>query len=165
MSGLGAEFADRLYRVRPRLATLAQTPPPSSLSDADPKTGERWDWGQTWAHIAEFPAYWIEQVRMVVSQPAGDPVPFGRVASDPDRIRAIEANRAIPPTELWDRLSGDLDRLRELIEDLGEDGWSRLGFHSTLGVMRISKVFDEFLVGHLESHAEQLEAMLRSPSE
>lgn len=160
MNGPASDFIARLDAVRPRLERLAATPPPAALTDPDARTGERWEWGQAWAHVAEFPAYWTRQVRFFLDLPGDEPVPFGRVSSDPDRLGAIEADRHTPATQLWARVSEDLDELRTLIEELTDDQWRRRGLHSTLGVMGMPEIFDEFLVGHLESHAIQLEGLL-----
>ena len=55
-------YLARLDAVEARLAALAESsPPPDALTGADPSTGERWDRGQVWAHLAEFIPYWIAQ--------------------------------------------------------------------------------------------------------
>src|SRR5919198_752694 len=75
------------------------------LTSPDPPTGERWEWGQVWAHLSEFCPYWMGQVRLVLESPQSeDPMPFGRVKSDPARVAAIEADRGRPPAELMNLL-------------------------------------------------------------
>jgi hypothetical protein len=150
------ELVERLDVVRLRLARLADVPAPRALTEPDPRTGERWEWGQVWAHVAEFPAYWTNQIRLALAAGGDEPVPFGRVSSDPDRVDAIERERRTPPTELWVRATPDLDDVRGLMLGLDERGWGLQGLHSTLGVMSMSKILEEFVVGHLESHAGQL---------
>ncbi|TMK87315.1 MAG: hypothetical protein E6G44_00230 [Actinobacteria bacterium] len=56
----------RLDRVEPRLAALASTPPPTRMTDPDPSTGQRWEWGQVWAHLAEFVPYWLRRDEVVL---------------------------------------------------------------------------------------------------
>lgn len=155
-------FAERLGAVRSRLARLAAMPPPETFTDADARTGERWEWGQAWAHVAEFPGYWMRQVRLSLAVPGDEPVPFGRVSSDPARIAAIEADRHTSTADIWARVSNDLDQLGRLIGELSDEQWGRRGIHSTLGVMDMPRIFNEFLVGHLESHAGQLEGLLEA---
>ncbi len=58
---------ERLGRVERRLADHAARPLPSTLTDPDPGAEERWEAGQVWAHLAEFPGYWLEQVRAVLA--------------------------------------------------------------------------------------------------
>jgi len=153
-------LVERLDVVRARLARLVDTPAPRALTQPDPRTGERWEWGQVWAHVAEFPAYWTNQIRLALAAGGDEPVPFGRVSSDPGRLAAIERDRHMPPTELWARTAQDLDEVRGLILGLDEGGWRLRGLHSTLGAMSMAKILDEFVVGHLESHAGQLEGLV-----
>jgi hypothetical protein len=155
-----APILERLEEIRTQLGALAGTPAPDALTDPDPRTGERWDWGQVWAHVAEFPGYWLGQLDTAMRRDHGEPVPFGRVASDPDRIAAIERDRGVPPARLWDRTRPDLDRLEAFIRGLDAGGWSFRGSQSTLGVMDMDRILEEFLVGHLESHAAQLDGLL-----
>lgn len=154
------EFLRRLDLVTERIHRHVATPPPAALTDPEPRTGERWDWGQVWAHTAEFPTYWMNQVRLALAVPGPEQVPLGRVASDPDRVAAIESGRTVPVPELWERLSGDLAELRRLIQELRPADWAREGVHSTLGVLDMPRIFEEFLVGHLEAHADQLDELL-----
>ncbi len=57
----------RLGRVERRLADHAARPLPTALTDPDPGAEERWEAGQVWAHLAEFPGYWLDQVRDVLA--------------------------------------------------------------------------------------------------
>jgi hypothetical protein len=129
------------------------------LTEPDPPSGERWDWGQVWAHLAEFVPYWCGEVRLIVRAGGTEPVPMGRVKTDPARVAAIEADRHRPPQELMVRLTGHLDDLRALMGSLTPEDWERRGLHSTLGIMTMSVIFEEFLVGHLEGHADQLDGV------
>lgn len=149
----------RLDAVGERLRTHASSPTPPGLTAPDPPTGERWDWGQVWAHLAEFIPYWRGQVRVALDAEENAPMPFGRVKSDPGRVAAIERDRHRPVAELMDRLERQLAELRRSIDSLSADQWSRRVSHSTLGVMDLATVFDEFLVGHLEQHAAQLDQL------
>ena len=57
----------RLTDAERRLAEHASQPLPSGLSDPDPGAEERWEAGQIWAHLAEFPAYWLGQAQRVIA--------------------------------------------------------------------------------------------------
>jgi hypothetical protein len=159
------EFLERLDVVDARLAAAAATEPaPGALTDADPSSGERWDRGQVWAHVSEFIPYWIEQARPVISgQRSGDPVRFGRTHNDPERIGAIERDRREPVTELWADTHAHIALLRTFLRELSPDQWLEVGQHSTRGAMSVSEITEEFLVGHLEQHADQLEGLSRAP--
>lgn len=152
-------FLARVDEIEERLRRHASTPGADGLTDPDPPTGERWDYGQVWAHLGEFVPYWAEQVRMVADPARDEPVQFGRIKSDPERIAAIERDRLMPTGELMARVSGHLGELRSLITELPPAAWDRRGLHQTLGVMDMSRIFEEFLVGHLESHAGQLDGL------
>jgi len=154
-------YLGRLDAVETRLATLAEASPPAgALTDADPSTGERWDRGQVWAHLAEFIPYWIAQSRPILeAQASTEPVPFGRTKADSERIGAIERDRREPVAALWSDTRTDIGQLRAFLEALSLEQWDAAGLHPTLGVMSISKIVEEFLVGHLEQHADQLEGL------
>jgi DinB family protein len=149
-------FVARLEYVAMRLGPLAGDNAAPGLTDPDPKTGERWDWGQVWAHLAEFISYWVRQVRLVLATQGPEPVPFGRIKSDPERVAAIEKDRHRSPSELMKRLNGQLADLRQLLDDVPREHWGKQGIHQTLGVMDVEHIVDEFLVGHLEEHEAQL---------
>jgi hypothetical protein len=154
------EWVARVDAVAERLERLAAMPALSGLTAPDEPGGERWAWGQVWAHVAEFPEYWLDQVDAAFAAPGGDPVPFGRTRTDPHRIDAIERDRATPPTDLMARIEPQLSRLRVAIIGFTPEQWSDRRFaHPTLGEMDLSRVMEEFLVGHLEAHADQLDGL------
>ena len=157
------EFIERLDRVKPRLERLATNDPPQALTEPHPQTGDQWDWGQEWAHIAEFPPYWTNQVRTMLAEPPDTSRLFGRVSTDPDRLANIERERHTPPKELWPKLSDDIDGIRQLLEDMTVDDWARTVTYQNMAVLDMPKVFDDFLVGHLEGHADELEGLLERP--
>ncbi|TMC49396.1 MAG: DinB family protein [Chloroflexi bacterium] len=157
-AGAAADLLMRLDAVEARLASLA-VESVGGLTDADPATGERWDAGQVWAHLAEFPGYWLGQARLVVERWRDEPVPFGRVKTDPERLAAIENERMAAPSLLLDRVHAQLDALRSWLRELPGDAWDAVGLHVRLGEMGLARTLDEFVVGHLEEHAAQLEGM------
>jgi hypothetical protein len=157
------EFLDRLDAVESRLAAAAHDEPRrGALTDADPRSGERWDRGQVWAHLAEFIPYWIEQAGPVISNQTSEPVRFGRTQADPERIGAIERDRREPVDALWVATREDIALLRTFLSGLSPDQWLAVGVHLSLGPMSISDITEEFLVGHLEQHADQLEGLNRA---
>jgi hypothetical protein len=158
--GTAAGYLERLDRVQDRLAAHAAGSPAPGLTDPDEPSGERWEWGQVWAHLAEFVPYWTQQIRHVLDRPASEDLPaFGRTKSDPGRIAAIEADRDRPPAELMARLAHQLEELRAFTRGLSERDWGRKVRHSTLGVLDMPNVFEMFLMGHLEAHADQLDGL------
>lgn len=156
----GAAFLARLDAVTVRLDALAQrTPAAGSLTDPDPPTGERWEAGQVWAHIAEFIPYWLAEFAQVVERRDPDGDAFGRTKTDPVRIAAIDRGRHEDAAALWPGVRSDIAHARAWLASLDPGAWVARGRHSTLGTMDLAAMLDEFLVGHLEQHAEQLEGL------
>jgi hypothetical protein len=154
----------RLAVAEGRLAAFAERPPPG-LTDPDPATGEQWDAGQAWAHVAEFVPYWQNEVERVVAgaRRGADPVPFGRTTEDPGRVGAIEAGRHQPPAEQMAYLANAMGRLRTYLVGLSGAEWSARGMHARRGEMTVAQIVERFVVGHLEEHAEQLEKLAANP--
>ena len=153
------DYVARVDAVERRLEEHAgREVPGGALTPADPSTGERWQSGQVWAHIAEFVPYWLAEMERVVAGHS-EPVPFGRTKSDPERIAAIERDRDTDRAALWHRVVDADSRLRAALAALDERDWQVRGLHPTLGEMDLSRLVEEFLVGHLEQHADQLDAL------
>ncbi len=161
-TGPAEGFLERLEAARAHVERLAEaTPPAGALTDADEPSGERWEWGQVWGHTAEFPGYWTARVREVLAQPASaDPVPFGRSRTDPVRLAAIEGGRGLSAEQVIVPLRADLDDVRDLLADMNDADWKRRVHHQVLGEMDMPRVFEVFLVGHLEEHANQLDGLV-----
>jgi hypothetical protein len=155
---IGTAYQHRLAAVEARLRELTHSRLTGS-TPPDPMTGERWDAGQVWAHLGEFIPYWIAQAERVLAAGSADPVPFGRTKANPERLAAIERDRHRAPTALWHDLREDLSDLRAFLSSVNERGWQVRGLHPTLGVMPVSRIVEEFLIGHLEDHAAQLEGL------
>jgi hypothetical protein len=155
------DYIARLNAVEARLAAAAAAEsPPGSLTGADADTGERWERGQVWAHLSEFIPYWIAQAGPVLSnENAGEPTPFGRTKRDPERIGAIERNRNEPVPVLWDDTRADIAELRAFLGTMTPEQWTIKGRHPTKGTTTVDELVQEFLVGHLEEHADQLEGL------
>ena len=109
-----ADHLDELDAVLARLEAHAAADAPSGLTEPDAGGTERWEAGQVWAHLAEFGAYWREELRMIVDTAgAADdgPVPFGRTKRDPHRIAMIEAHRHEPITHQVEIVRRDIAAL------------------------------------------------------
>ena len=149
----------RMEDAERRLAEHAAAPIPTALSDPDPGGEERWEAGQVWAHVAEFPPFWLNQLRRVVEHGADEPIPFGRVKTDPGRLEAIERERHTDPAALLERVRGSLAEVSDTLRSLSAEEWRARGVHPTLGEMNAERIVERFIVGHLEEHATQLDSM------
>ena len=151
----------RLTESERRLAEHASQPLPSGLSDPDPGAEERWEAGQIWAHLAEFPAYWLGQAQRVIAQPTHSPVPFGRVKTDAGRLGAIERDRHTDPQALLDRVRSSLAEVTDAVRSWDDDTWRLRGIHPTRGEMSVEQIVETFIANHLEEHADQLDSLER----
>ena len=81
----------RLDQLRPGIDAGAPWPLADRF-DHDPEAS----WGpmELLAHVAEMLPYWLGEVERILAGPA-EPVPFGRVGSDPVRIALIGRDRAL----------------------------------------------------------------------
>jgi histidinol-phosphate aminotransferase len=159
---LAVRIADELRRlddVLARLAAHGEQPGRTGLTAADDATGEQWEEGQVWAHLAEFGAYWRRELRLIVDAGSDDPVPFGRTKRDPHRIAMIEAHRAAPVAELATTVQRDVAAFRADLAELTPADWSRQGLHDTLGEMDLWRFLEHFVTGHYLEHADQLDGL------
>jgi len=150
--------ASRAALVGLREAVEGREPwPLSQAYGAEPES----DWGpkEVLAHVAEMVPYWLGQIEAVLAAPA-DAVPFGRVATDPERIDRIGRDRTLPAGELFDRIDRGMADAAALQGRLDADAKSRRGTHTRLGEMTIEGMVERFIVGHLEEHVRQLEEIL-----
>ena len=151
-------WLDRIDGAVERIARSAFGPPPVGLTEPDAGGEERWDAGQVWAHVGEFGGFWLRELHRVLDD-GGRAVPFGRTKKDPGRIAAIQSGRADEPLGHLGNLERSLDGLRALLAELSDEEWGATGRHETLGVMGVERILEEFLVGHVEEHAAQLESL------
>ena len=162
MSAAVDQLIARLDAVERRLVEHADAPLPSGLTEPDPGGEERWEAGQVWAHVAEFPAFWLAQAQRVVSLPQDEPVPFGRTKADPERVGAIERDRHTDPHALLARVRTALANVTDTARSLPAEAWNRRGLHPARGEMTVREIVERFLADHLEEHADQLDS-LRTP--
>jgi hypothetical protein len=147
-------LATRLEVAAGRVRASLSARPAGALTDPDPGTGERWDAGQVLAHVAEMLPYWVREAEKVAAGPDG--VAFGRVKTDPERIAAIERDRRDDPLRLLARIDQGVAAVLALLARLDDAALGRAGTHQKLGRMTVGQIVEDFLVGHLEEHADQL---------
>jgi hypothetical protein len=163
-----AAHRERMRAVQVRLEAQAAVGAPPGLTDPDPGGSERWEAGQVWAHLAEFPPYWAAQIQHVVDgwteQPDGPgaertPVKFGRTKTDAERIAAIDRDRHADPDLLLARVGREIAAVADQLDALSPEAWEAIGAHPRLGAMTMPQIVEDFVVGHLEEHADQLDLL------
>jgi hypothetical protein len=148
------DLAARLLAAAGRIRANLGAWRPGTVTEADPGTGERWEAGQVLAHVAEMLPYWVRQAETVAN--GTDGVPFGRVKTDPDRVTAIERDRRDDLLVLLGRMDQGVAGVLALLDRLDDAALARTGTHQTLGRMTVAQIVEDFLVRHLEEHADQL---------
>ena len=119
------------------------------------------DWGpkELLAHTAEMLGYWPAEIDRILGG-GTEPVPFGRVSTDPGRIWRIGRDRELPTAELFERIAAGANKVGTMIRSLSAADAARIGLHPRLGDMTVGRIVERFLVGHLEEHVEQLRSIL-----
>jgi DinB superfamily len=164
---MGDELLDRLRAAtaglestRPAVEAAAPWPLATAFDHSDEA---HWGPPEVLAHLGEMTGYWLGELERIL---AGDPepVPFGRLATDPVRLAILERDRSLPARELYDRTTTTLERLGRRLAGLTPARLARRGLHPTLGEMTVAQLVDRFVVGHLAEHVRQLEALLGGPA-
>jgi hypothetical protein len=157
------ELGDRLEAGRGALAGLrdvieSREPWPLSRAyGAEPESA--WGPKEVLAHVGEMGPYWLSQVEVILAG-SPEPVPFGRVATDPERIDRIGRDRTLPAGELFDRIDAGLAAVGVRVAELEPAERARRGLHARLGEMTVEGLVERFVVGHVEEHVRQLKEIL-----
>jgi hypothetical protein len=151
---LGAR--DRLVALRPRVDAGAPWPLSDDYGAAPEST-----WGplELLAHAEEMLPYWMREIDRILAGGDG-PTPFGRIATDANRIDTIGRDRNLPTAELYARIDRDATTAAERFRSFGTTEWSALGLHPARGEMSVAAIAENMIVGHLEGHVDQLESIL-----
>ena len=147
----------RIDAVEARLE--AQVGRAGGQTDEDPRTGETWERGQVWGHLAEFIAFWTEQAGDVIDEYRGQPVAYGRKGDNSARKAGIESGLEMSVETLWEEVRSDLGELRNFLNALPENWASAVGERDGQEEVRAEDIIERTLISHLEEHAAQLEAI------
>lgn len=147
-------FTDELTRLYADLrATLAQIPPDRLM--AQPAAGG-WTPMEDLAHVAEMLGFWSGEIDRFQRQPGAS---FGRVASNPDRIRFIELHAHDSPEQMAALLESNYGVALALLRRLQPADLETIGQHMKFGPQTIRQAIQEWLVDHLAEHVAQLKAI------
>jgi hypothetical protein len=153
------DMITRLDVAESRLAALSREPFPEGQTDPDPGAEETWGAAQVWAHLAEFPPFWSAQVRAIKAAPQGTSPAFGRLKTDASRVDPIERDRALPREQLWQKVQAGIGTARATLVTLEPADFERTAQHPVRGTVTLGFVVNDFIVKHLEEHADQLDKL------
>jgi hypothetical protein len=157
------DIADQLLRAHSKVDALRTEVEAGAPWPASPNFGHEpessWYPPELLAHLAEMLPYWMAQIERIL-EGYPEPVPFGRVATDEERIAAIGRDRALPVGELFDRVASGAEAAAARLRELTADEMVRRGTHPTLGEMTVEAVAERMFIRHLGDHAEQLRSIL-----
>jgi hypothetical protein len=105
-------------------------------------------------------SYWHGELGRVVAAGGSDPVPFGRVASDPSRLARIDELRRRQAGELVDEIGGRIPEVAAFVDRLTGAEAARVGRHQTRGELTVGDSVERFFASHLEEHVAQLRDIL-----
>jgi hypothetical protein len=157
VSTLLAAARGRLFSLRPAVERGAPWP----LSDHFDHSPEA-SWGppELLAHLAEMAVYWDAELTRVATSGLPEPVPFGRIATDDDRLDNIRRERTRPPGELFDAIAVALDAFGARWSSWSAAERTRVGIHPARGEITVAAGAERFFGSHLDEHAAQLEGIL-----
>ncbi len=116
-----------------------------------------WSVMQSLAHIIEFMPYWANETTQLVARPGQN---FGRVMTDPVRIKAISDHGQDSLETVHERLPGSYARLEEMLGLLQDSDLALTGVHSKFGEQTLEWFLAEFVTRHLQNHLRQLRECL-----
>ncbi|HEY8437416.1 MAG TPA: DinB family protein [Candidatus Limnocylindrales bacterium] len=146
-----------LVALRPELEA-GEPWPLSAAYGTEPEA----EWGprEVLAHVDEMLGYWTAELERVVAGEGRAPVPFGRTASDPDRLACIERDRGRLVGGLLDEIDAGIRAAASFARRLSGDDLARVGAHPTRGELTVAASLDRFLTTHLEEHVAQVRSIL-----
>jgi hypothetical protein len=150
------EAGQRLEATRAAVEAAAPWPLATTFDHSDEA---RWGPPEVLAHVAEMLPYWLGEVERILAGPP-EPVPFGRVGTDPVRIAIIGRDRTLPVGELYTRIHDGVARWSARLEALTPAQLDKIGLHPRLGEMTVEAIVERQIVGHMAEHAIQLEELL-----
>ncbi|MBM2812728.1 MAG: hypothetical protein HW416_3487 [Chloroflexi bacterium] len=128
-------------------------PLPTDLARRQPKDGE-WSVGQLAAHCSEIYPFWAKQITALRQNPGK---PFGRVATDADRIQYVEDHKNDALDTLVAAIQRGATEAAAALRSYSDDEWRTVtGIHSARGEMDMDFIANLFLAGHAEEHVKQL---------
>jgi uncharacterized damage-inducible protein DinB len=116
-----------------------------------------WSIMQNLAHIVEIMPYWAGEIAKLVANPGQN---FGRTAQHEGRLRAISEHERDNLEQVKVALPASYARLEDVLGSLRDSDLVLTGNHSKFGEKTLDWFIEEFVIGHLRSHCEQIKTCL-----
>lgn len=116
-----------------------------------------WTLTEDLVHVAEMLTFWSGEIERIRLQPG---TTFGRVASNPERIRFIAEHAQDTPEQIGELLDQGETKASALLERLQPADLEKVGQHMKFGSQTIGRAIQEWLLDHLKEHIHQLQAIL-----
>ncbi len=146
---------DELRRLTKELRQTFEDIPPALLLQLPASGG--WTLTEDLVHVAEMLTFWSGEIERIRLQPG---TTFGRVASNPERIRFIAEHAQDTPEQIGELLDQGETKASALLERLQPADLEKVGQHMKFGSQTIGRAIQEWLLDHLKEHIHQLQAIL-----
>ncbi len=148
------QFIETLNRLYGELrATVTELP--AAVLYRQPESGG-WTLMEDLAHVAEMLVFWSGEIARFQSQPGAS---FGRVASNPERIRFIEDHAHDTLEQMTTLLDRGHAAALALLQRLQPADLELIGQHVKFGPQTVRQAIQEWLIDHLDEHVKQLKAI------
>lgn len=157
-------FQERLYSAYASLLSLLQ----NDLYTLDPAflyhhpILEEWSIMENLAHIVEFFPYWAGEFDKLVRNPGQ---PFGRTQRDEARLTAIKLHAHDQIDDILATLPGSYAHINSTLSQFSDQDLLLTGVHISMGEHTLDYFLEHFVVGHLEAHVQQIQAVLTQQKE
>ncbi|MGI9015807.1 MAG: DinB family protein [Euzebya sp.] len=141
------------------LRGLLQQVPSSRLGDRPQE--EEWNLAQNLAHLGEFPAFFAQELKVILSA-AEEDLQVGRTHDHPDRNLAIDSASDQDLDQLKDAIDSALDQLARVLESLQDDDLTRVITNRKYGPEPLKDYLKRYILGHKRAHVDQLSRALRA---
>ncbi len=145
------DLIEALNRLYGELGAALAEIPPAALY-IQPASGG-WTLMEDLAHVAEMLGYWSGEIGRFQRQPGA---PFGRVASNPERLHYIGSHAHDSPEQMVGLLDQGQAAALALLQGLQPADLEITGQHVKFGEQTVRQAIQEWLIAHLDEHVKQL---------
>lgn len=150
-------WAERLETAADRLTALL-TEPNAAARLRVREGDDDWSAAQVLGHVVEMLPYWTHQCQRLMA--AAEPPSFGRSIDSPSRLAGPARGASADTGYLLTELRREAAAGAAFIRRLAPDDLTRQGHHPRRGLMTVADIVESFVVGHIEEHLAQAQAVL-----